>query len=171
MSDATPTGDVVDRRAARRRTIGFTVGALLLVAFFVGIWLNTHYTPPDSSDPAVVADTARAVQVIERSFAQSTDGATTAACAARLLDRDGAALLVHASCVARPGPTRWDGPYRIEADGSISTPALGADFTSEVKRLFGAGLGDWYLNHQGGFTDTRPPAAPGTATSSPIPSQ
>lgn len=143
----------------------------LLVLFvgtlFIGIWMNMHYELPNRTDPAVVQETARAVDAVQR-YVTSANGARSARCSARLLKSDGGVAMVHAACDLVPGPSSLAGPFRIDPDGVVETAGDGTAFQNDVKRMFGNRLGDWYLNHANSFSYIIPPKAPNSGVKSPI---
>lgn len=133
-----------------RKRLWITIGvAVALIVFFVGMWLNLHYTLPDVNDPAVKADAARAARSLEAYYVP-TQGAVI--CTARLLDRSDGALLVHGDCVStRTDRSVASGPARIGADGGVRVARPGPSWDAEVKDVLGFRLGNWYLNHKDSF--------------------
>lgn len=160
MSAPDGAGDESGGAGIGRRVTIMALIVLVIGSLFIGIWMNVHYELPDANDPAVVAETKRAITAIER-YVTTRDGAKSARCAARLLERVGGAALVHAACTTIPGPSSSATAYRVEADGTVSSPPPGDGFEAGVRRLFGRRLGDWYLNHTQSFGYVRPPTPTG----------
>ena len=139
------------RRTSRRRIIGSIIVLAVLTGISILVWMNVHYPLPDGTDPAVKAETRRAEVQIARSLTAADDTITSTTCEARLLGRDDGDRMLHAVCVSNPGIRPTEAGYRVYADGTVDSVAPGPDYEERVRDLFGSRLGNWYLNHIGGF--------------------
>ncbi len=145
------SGPSPSRPPGFRRRLWITIGvAVALILFFLGMWLNLHYTLPDAHEPTVKADAARAARVLEAHYSPIL-GPTV--CTTRVLGHAGSALLVHGDCVSvRTDRSVASGPARIATDGDVRIARPGPSWDTDVKELLGFRLGNWYLNHEGSFS-------------------
>lgn len=114
--------------------------AVLVAAAALAVGCSEPVYLPDRSDPAVQAQEARIVTVLE----SASDIWVPGPCTVRLLRQEGATSYAWAVCEGyetpeAPEKSAWSGPVRVDGD-QVSQPRDGDLYGSDVRKMFPADL-------------------------------